>query len=48
MSMIARLETSLAGTLVLPFLGYSLAIVVPPLLLEERLLIVVEDGELPR
>lgn len=33
----ARLETSLAGMRVFPFLGYSLLTVVPPLLLEERL-----------
>jgi hypothetical protein len=31
----ARLETSLVGILVLPFLGYSLRMVVPPLLLDE-------------
>lgn len=33
----ALLETSLAGMRVLPFLGYSLRTVVPPLLLEDRL-----------
>jgi hypothetical protein len=45
--MMARLDTSLAGILVLPFLGYSLRMVVPPLLLEERL-VVVEERELLR
>jgi hypothetical protein len=34
-SIMARLETSLVGILVLPFLGYSLRMVVPPLLLDE-------------
>jgi hypothetical protein len=32
---------------VFPFLGYSLLMVVPPLLLEDRLL-VADEGELPR
>lgn len=41
------MDTRRAGILVFPFLGYSLLMVVPPLLLDD-LLVVVDVGELPR
>jgi len=41
------LDTSLAGIFVLPFFGYSLRTVVPPALLDERL-VVEEERELAR